>query len=65
LKLRREQLFEDSFHQLRKRTADEMRGRLRVDFSGEEGIDAGGVTREFYMVLGREIFNPSFGKFAV
>ena len=27
-----------------------MQGKLTVQFHGEEGIDAGGVTREWYMV---------------
>jgi E3 ubiquitin-protein ligase HUWE1 len=43
-------LLEDSFRQLRVRNADELRGRLTVQFQGEEGIDAGGVTREWYTV---------------
>ena len=32
------------------RTPDEMRGKLSVQFHSEEGIDAGGVTREWYQV---------------
>ena len=56
-------MFEDSFHQLRMRTAEELRGRLQVNFQGEEGIDAGGLTREWYMVLSREIFNPNYALF--
>ena len=31
------QVFEDSFHQLRMRSAEEMGGRLQVNFHGEEG----------------------------
>jgi len=50
-------LLEDSFRQLRMRTGQEMQGRLTVQFQGEEGIDAGGVTREWYTVLAREMFN--------
>lgn len=30
---------------------------------GEEGIDAGGVSREWYMVMAREIFNPNLALF--
>jgi E3 ubiquitin-protein ligase HUWE1 len=56
-------IFEDSFHQLRMRTAEEMRGRLAVNFHGEEGIDAGGVSREWFLVLAREIFNPNYALF--
>ena len=60
LQVRRDNVFEDSFHQLRFRTPEEMRGRLVVNFHDEEGIDAGGLTREWYLVLSREIFNPNY-----
>ena len=30
-----------------------MQGKLTVAFHGEEGIDAGGVTREWYQVITR------------
>eukprot|EP00891_Asterochloris_glomerata_P006130 jgi/Astpho2/6130/e_gw1.00084.51.1_t len=61
--VRRDHVFEDSFHQLRMRTPDEMRMKLSVQFQGEEGIDAGGVSREWYQVMAREIFNPNFSLF--
>lgn len=63
LQIRRSQVFEDTFHQLRPRTAEEMRGRLQVNFYNEEGIDAGGLTREWFMILSREIFNPNYALF--
>ena len=50
-------LLEDSFRQLHRRSSEELKGRLTVQFQGEEGIDAGGVTREWYTVLSREMFN--------
>jgi E3 ubiquitin-protein ligase HUWE1 len=34
------------------RTPEEMRYKLSVQFTGEEGIDAGGVSREWYQVGG-------------
>ena len=40
-----------------------MRGRLSVAFYGEEGIDAGGLTREWFIVLARSIFNPNYALF--
>eukprot|EP00898_Chlorokybus_atmophyticus_P008084 jgi/Chlat1/8277/Chrsp78S07706 len=55
--VRRSHVLEDSYHQLRMRSADELRGRLTVQFQGEEGIDAGGLTREWYLILSRAIFN--------
>eukprot|EP00981_Chlorochromonas_danica_P007094 scaffold1551_cov164-Ochromonas_danica.AAC.22 len=63
LQIRRTQVFEDTFHQLRSRTADEMRGRLQINFYNEEGVDAGGLTREWYTILSREIFNPNYALF--
>ena len=59
----RSSVFNDSFNKLAYITADEMRKRLYVTFYGEEGLDAGGVTREWYTVLGREIFNPNYALF--
>lgn len=41
------QVFEDSFHQLRHK---DMRGKVVVHFQNEEGIDAGGVSREWFQV---------------
>jgi E3 ubiquitin-protein ligase HUWE1 len=61
--VRRRDVFQDSFEQLRYKTTEEMRRRLTVSFVGEEGIDAGGLTREWYGVLAREIFNPNYGLF--
>jgi hypothetical protein len=60
LQLRREHLFEDSFHQLRNRSQYELQGKLRITFHSEEGIDAGGLSREWFSVIAREIFNPNY-----
>ena len=30
-------------------------------FEGEEGIDAGGVTKEFFQLLSQALFDPMFG----
>jgi hypothetical protein len=50
--VKRSSVFEDSFNKLRSKTPQEMRGKLSVAFVGEEGIDAGGVSREWYQVRG-------------
>jgi len=63
LSVRRQRVFEESFQALRYKTAHEMRRRLTVSFHGEEGMDAGGLTREWYSVLAREIFNPNYALF--
>jgi len=33
------------------RSPEEMRAKMSVHFQGEEGIDAGGVSREWYQVI--------------
>ncbi|MCO5577300.1 hypothetical protein L7F22_031127 [Adiantum nelumboides] len=57
ISVRRAYVLEDSYNQLRMRTSDELKGRLTVQFQGEEGIDAGGLTREWYQLLSRVIFD--------
>ena len=43
--VRREYVFEESFHQIVLRKPEELKGKLSVVFQGEEGVDAGGLTR--------------------
>lgn len=57
ISVRRAYVLKDSFHQLRMRPLQDMKGRLNVRFQGEEGIDAGGLTREWYQLLSRVIFD--------
>lgn len=45
LSVSRQTLFEDSFHQLMRLPAFELRRRLYIIFRGEEGLDYGGVAR--------------------
>jgi hypothetical protein len=63
LSVRRSEVFMDSYYQLRHRSAEEMRGKLSVQFTGEEGVDAGGLVREWFGILAREIFNPNYALF--
>ncbi|ORZ36087.1 putative ubiquitin ligase tom1p [Catenaria anguillulae PL171] len=46
------------------RSGDELKyARLNVTFVDEDGVDAGGLTREWYSVLARQIFNPGYALF--
>lgn len=65
LHVRRSEVFMDSYHQLRMRSGEEMHGKLSITFVGEEAMDAGGVAREWFTILSREIFNPNYGLFSV
>ncbi|XP_011038806.1 PREDICTED: E3 ubiquitin-protein ligase UPL1 isoform X3 [Populus euphratica] len=57
ISIRRTYVLEDSYNQLRMRPYQDLRGRLNVQFQGEEGIDAGGLTREWYQLLSRVVFD--------
>nr|GEV27630.1 E3 ubiquitin-protein ligase UPL1-like [Tanacetum cinerariifolium] len=57
ISVRRAYVLEDSYNQLRMRPTQDLKGRLNVHFQGEEGIDAGGLTREWYQLLSRVIFD--------
>ena len=63
LHIRRDHVFEDAYHQLCLRNAEEMRGRLHITFRNEQGVDAGGLSREFFGILAKEIFNPNYALF--
>ncbi|KAL6427456.1 hypothetical protein ACFW04_008764 [Cataglyphis niger] len=63
--VRRSHVFEDSFRELHRRNADEWKNRFYIVFEGEEGQDAGGLLREWYVIISREIFNPMYALFTV
>mmetsp|Transcript_31231 Transcript_31231/g.48389 ORF Transcript_31231/g.48389 Transcript_31231/m.48389 type:complete len:385 (+) Transcript_31231:1948-3102(+) len=63
LNVRRDRLFEDSYHQLKGRTSEELKGRLTIQFANEPGIDAGGLLKDWYQELSRSIFNPGYALF--
>ncbi|TPX38198.1 hypothetical protein SmJEL517_g00226 [Synchytrium microbalum] len=64
INVRRPYVFDDSYHQLQRHSGEEIKyGKLSVRFVDEEGIDAGGVTREWFGVLTKQMFNPNYALF--
>lgn len=61
--VRRDNVFEESFRELHRRLAEEWKNRFFVVFEDEEGQDAGGLLREWYTIISREIFNPMYALF--
>jgi len=61
--VRRDAVFEESFRELHRRSAEEWKNRFYIVFEGEEGQDAGGLLREWYVIISREIFNPNYALF--
>lgn len=56
----RQTLFEDSYHAIMRLPAYELRRRLYIIFKGEEGLDYGGVSREWFFLLSHEVLNPMY-----
>lgn len=63
LMIRRDNIFMDAHAQLNGLEADQMRGRIVVRYNNEAGIDAGGLVRDFFIELSREMFNPNYSLF--
>lgn len=40
---------------------EDLKKKLRVTFVGEHGLDMGGLTKEWFLLLLREIFRPDYG----
>lgn len=39
----------------------DLKKQLFVEFEGEQGVDEGGVSKEFFQLIVEELFNPDFG----
>ncbi|KAH8107868.1 hypothetical protein BXZ70DRAFT_1014411, partial [Cristinia sonorae] len=64
LNVRRQRVFEDSFQYLQRKTGEQIKhGKLSIRFYDEEGVDAGGVTREWFQILARQMFDPNYALF--
>eukprot|EP00270_Netrium_digitus_P016236 TRINITY_DN579_c0_g1_i1.p1 TRINITY_DN579_c0_g1~~TRINITY_DN579_c0_g1_i1.p1 ORF type:complete len:552 (+),score=117.72 TRINITY_DN579_c0_g1_i1:198-1853(+) len=61
--VRRDHILKDSFAQLEKLSSDDLKKPISVNFVEEIGRDDGGITRDWFSALSREIFNPAYGLF--
>jgi hypothetical protein len=57
----REHILPQTLQKVAKAEPSELRKKLRVVFKGEDGVDAGGVTREFFQLLSAQLFDISTG----
>ena len=64
IKVRRANIVEDSIAQVEAHQAQDFRKELRVSFVGEDGIDMGGVKKEWFsLLLARLVSSPDSGLF--
>ncbi|KAG8884851.1 hypothetical protein FRB97_003057 [Tulasnella sp. 331] len=60
IKVRRNHIFEDSYAEIMRQSANDLKKRLMIKFEGEDGLDYGGLSREFFFLLSHEMFNPFY-----
>ena len=56
-------LFQSAYNELGNRPKEFFHRKWNVSFNGEEGEDAGGVSREFFLNLSRAFLNPMYNYF--
>ncbi|KTF74001.1 hypothetical protein cypCar_00039178, partial [Cyprinus carpio] len=61
--VRRENVVGDSMEVLRKSKNVDYKKPLKVIFVGEEAVDAGGVRKEFFLLIMKELLDPKYGMF--
>jgi hypothetical protein len=67
LEIGRSRVLDDSLEQIVKKNLvegrDPLKCPLRTWFTGEPGIDEGGVRKEYFSLISKELFNPQYGMF--
>jgi len=59
----RNDIFKDAFNGIMIKSSEELKKRLRIVFKGEDGVDAGGLLRDFFYQISKEIGNPNYSLF--
>ncbi|XP_042634657.1 E3 ubiquitin-protein ligase NEDD4-like isoform X13 [Cyprinus carpio] len=64
MKLHRNNILEESYRRIMSlKKPDSLKARLWIEFESEKGLDYGGVAREWFFLLSKEMFNPYYGLF--
>lgn len=66
--MRRDFLIDDALVELEMIAMEnptDLKKQLVVEFEGEQGVDEGGVSKEFFQLVVEEIFNPDYGMFTL
>lgn len=61
--VRRDNIVGDAMEVLRKTKNVDYKKPLKVIFVGEEAVDAGGLRKEFFLLIMRELLDPKYGMF--
>ncbi|XP_076347770.1 ubiquitin-protein ligase E3A-like [Tachypleus tridentatus] len=68
LRVRRDHLVDDALvglEMVAMENPTNLKKQLVVEFDGEQGVDEGGVSKEFFQLVIEELFNPDFAMFTL
>lgn len=63
LETSRDNVFEESYRQIMRMRIRDLKKKLLIKFRGEDGLDYGGIAREWIYLLSHEMLNPYYGLF--
>lgn len=63
IEVSRNNVFEETYRQIMRLKVKDLKKKLLIRFSGEEGLDYGGIAREWLYLLSHEMLNPYYGLF--
>jgi len=59
----RHRILEDAYRVIMSFKPEELKQKIQIKFVGEEGLDYGGLRREFFTLLSHEMCNPNYSLF--
>ncbi|KAG7164827.1 ubiquitin-protein ligase E3A-like isoform X1 [Homarus americanus] len=68
LRIRRDHIIDDALVELEMVALEnpgDLKKQMVVEFEGEQGIDEGGVSKEFFQLIVEQIFNPDYAMFCL
>ena len=63
IEVSRANVFEESYRYIMKMRVRDLKKKLHIRFSNEDGLDYGGIAREWLYLLSHEMLNPYYGLF--
>jgi len=64
LQVDRTNLIPGTLQQLQNKSSADLKKPLKIKFIGESGVDEGGLQKEFFQLIIKQIFDPAFGMFS-
>ncbi|KAJ6227328.1 e3 ubiquitin-protein ligase hectd2-related [Anaeramoeba flamelloides] len=61
--VRRNNIVGDTINHLDRATKSELHKKLKIVFEGEDGVDEGGVKKEFFQLIVNQLFDRKYGMF--